>query len=69
MVKAYINNVENFLPSTIEVNADLLRSAKFSEDKITRMIKKIGIKSRRIVTKNVYSNDLAVNSAKKILLL
>ena len=67
MVKAYINNVENFLPSTIEVNADLLRSAKFSEDKITRMIKKIGIKSRRIVTKNVYSNDLAVNSAKKIL--
>ena len=65
MVKAYINNVENFLPNTKELNADLLRAAKFSEDKISRMIKKIGIKSRRIVAKNVYSNDLAINSAKK----
>tara|TARA_S200000501_G_scaffold376719_1_gene432571 strand:- start:2274 stop:3254 length:981 start_codon:yes stop_codon:yes gene_type:complete len=67
MIKAYINKVENYIPSSKESNADLLRAAKFSEDKISRMIKKIGIKSRRIAEKDVYSNDLAIKSAKKIL--
>ncbi len=67
MVKAYINNIENFLPKTKEFNTDLLRAAKFSEDKISRMIKKIGINSRRIAEEDEYSNDLAVKSAKKIL--
>ena len=60
MVKAYINKVENFLPSLKENNEELLREAKLPENKIARMIKKIGIKSRRISEKNIYSNDLAI---------
>ena len=67
MIKAYINKVENFLPALKESNTDLLRTAGLPENKITRMIKKIGIKSRRIAEKNIFSNDLAIKSAKKIL--
>ena len=66
MNKAYINKIENFLPNLKESNEELLREARLPENKIARMIKKIGIKSRRISEKNVYSNDLAIKSAKKI---
>jgi 3-oxoacyl-[acyl-carrier-protein] synthase III len=67
MNKAYINKVENYLPSIKESNSELLRMAGLPENKIVRMIKKIGIKSRRIAAKNIFSNDLAIKSAKKIL--
>ena len=67
MIKAYINKVENFLPITKESNTILLRTAGLPENKISRMIKKIGIKSRRIAEANIFSNDLAIKSAKKIL--
>ena len=66
MIKAYINKIENYLPNLKESNQELLRKANLPENKINRMIKKIGIKSRRISEKNVYSNDLAIKSAKKI---
>ena len=53
MIKAYINKVENFLPITKESNTILLRTAGLPENKISRMIKKIGIKSRRIAEANI----------------
>jgi len=34
---------------------------------IKKWIKKIGIYTRRISNKNVFSNDLAINSAKKLI--
>ena len=67
MNKAYINNIKYFLPPTKELNSKVLSDANYVGDKINRMINKIGIKSRRIVAENIFSNDLAVNSAKKIL--
>ena len=67
MNKAYINNIKYFLPPTKELNSKILSDANYVGDKINRMINKIGIKSRRIVAENIFSNDLAVNSAKKIL--
>ena len=51
MNKAYINKIENFLPNLKESNEELLREARLPENKIARMIKKIGIKSRRISEK------------------
>jgi len=67
MNKAYINRVENYLPTTKEYNSDLLKTSGLPKKKIARMLKKIGIKSRRIAGKNIFSNDLAIKSAKKIL--
>lgn len=67
MTRVYINQIENYLPSIKEFNEDLLRAAKIPENKISRMIKKIGIKSRRISEPNIFSNDLGIRSAKKVL--
>ena len=67
MTQAYINKIEYYLPSQKESNVDLLKIAGKDKYKIKKMIKKIGIKTRRIAGKNIFSNDLALKSAKKIL--
>ena len=67
MTYAYINKIEYFLPKKKESNAQILRMAGKNKYDIQEMIKKIGIKTRRIASKNIFSNDLAIRSAKKIL--
>ena len=67
MTQAYINKIEYYLPPQKESNAKLLKIAGKDKYKIKKMIKKIGIKTRRIASKNIFSNDLALKSAKKIL--
>ncbi len=67
MKKAYINKIEYYLPPKQENNINLLKMAGKDNYKIKKMIKKIGINSRRIAGKNVFSNDLAIKAAKKIL--
>ena len=67
MRQAYINKIEYYLPPQQESNANLLKMAGKDKYKIKKMIKKIGIKTRRIASKNIFSNDLAIKSAKKIL--
>ena len=67
MRQAYINKVEYYLPPQKESNAHLLKMAGKDKYKIKKMIEKIGIKTRRIADKNIFSNDLAIKSAKKIL--
>ena len=67
MTQAYINKIEYYLPPQKESNANLLKIAGKDKYKIKKMIKKIGIKTRRIAGKNIFSNDLALKSAKKIL--
>ena len=67
MKQEYINQVEYYLPPGKESNKDILRLSGYKKEKIKRMIKKIGINSRRIAEKNIFSNDLAIKSAKKIL--
>jgi len=67
MNKAYINDIKYFIPPTKELNSEILLNANYKQAKIKRMIGKIGINSRRIADKNIFSNDLAVSSAKKIL--
>ena len=59
--------VEHYLPSLSESNEAILSKSGLDEFKIKRMIKKIGIKSRRIADKNVFSNDLGIRAAKKVL--
>ena len=67
MNKAYINDIKYFIPPAKEFNSEILLNANYEQAKIKRMIGKIGINSRRIADKNIFSNDLAVSSAKKIL--
>ena len=67
MTQAYINKIEYYLPPQKESNAHLLKIAGKDKYKIKKIIKKIGIKTRRIASKNIFSNDLALKSAKKIL--
>ena len=67
MNKAYINMVEHYLPSLSESNETILSKSGLDKFKIKRMITKIGIKSRRIADKNIFSNDLGIRAAKKIL--
>ena len=45
---------------------DFKKAGKNISD-IKKWTEKIGIKSRRIVNKNIFSNDLALASARKIL--
>jgi len=67
MNKAYINDIKYFLPPAKEFNSEILSNGNYDQSKIKRMIRKIGIKSRRITEENIFSNDLAISSAKKIL--
>ena len=67
MKQVYINRVEHYLPPEKETNQKILKLSGVSKNKITRMVKKIGISSRRIAGKNIFSNDLAFKAGKKIL--
>ena len=67
MQEAYINKVEYFLPTKKEFNSNILKIAGKKKEDINKWISKIGIKSRRIASKNVFANDLALTSAKKVL--
>ena len=67
MKQVYINRVEHYLPPEKETNKKILKLSGVRKDKIIRMIKKIGIVSRRIAGKNIFSNDLALKAGKKIL--
>ena len=67
MKQVYINKVEHYLPLIKESNSQVLRMAGKNKYDIQKMIKKIGIKTRRIANKNIFSNDLAIQSAKKVL--
>jgi len=66
MIKAYINNIEYFLPSNIESNKKILRKIGGDNKKNKKIINKIGIENRRIADNNTFSNDLAIKSARKI---
>jgi 3-oxoacyl-[acyl-carrier-protein] synthase-3 len=66
MMYVHINNVEYFLPKKKENNLKFLREIGKNKRTSEKIIKKIGIKNRRVAGKNVYSNDLAIKSAKKI---
>ena len=59
--------VEHYLPSLSESNETILSKSGLDKFKIKRMITKIGIKSRRIADKNIFSNDLGIRAAKKVL--
>ena len=67
MKNVYINKVEYYLPEQKESNAQILKLAGKDKYEIKKWINKIGIYTRRISNKNVFSNDLAIKSAKKIL--
>ncbi len=67
MHEVFINKVEYFLPNKIELNSKILKKAGKNISDIKKWTEKIGIKSRRIVNKNIFSNDLALASARKIL--
>ena len=65
MKQVYVNKIEYYLPSKKESNSQVLRRAWKNKYDIKKMIKKIGISTRRIANKNIFSNDLAIQSAKK----
>ena len=67
MNKVYINDIKYFLPEKKELNSEVLLKLNYEETKIDRMIGKIGITSRRVSSEEIFSNDLAIESAKKIL--
>ena len=67
MIEAYINNSEYFLPETIENNYEILKKKGQNNKNNKKIIKKIGIETRRIAKSDTYSNDLAIKSAKKLL--
>ena len=67
MKQVYINKIEHYLPLIKESNSQVLRMIGKNKYDIQKMIKKIGIKTRRIANKNIFSNDLAIQSAKKVL--
>ena len=67
MQKVYINRIEHYLPLKKESNKQILKTAGKNKFDTKKWIDKIGIKSRRIVDKNIFSNDLAIESAKKII--
>ena len=62
----YINHIDYYLPNIIESNYKILKNNKKSSEEIKKMIKKIGIISRRISNKNITSNFLAIRVAQKI---
>jgi 3-oxoacyl-[acyl-carrier-protein] synthase-3 len=67
MKQVYINEVEYFLPSIKENNLKFLNQIGKNKIVSKKIVRKIGIKNRRVAEKNIYSNDLAVKSAKKVL--
>ena len=67
MKDAYIRNIEYFLPPKKENNLKLLKILGKDKNFSKKIINKIGIKSRRIAEQNIYSNDLAIKSARKVL--
>jgi len=67
MKQVYINKIEYFLPPLKESNKSVLKLSGRNEADIKKIIDKIGVKTRRIANKNIFSNDLAISSAKKIL--
>ena len=67
MQKVYINKIEHYLPLKQESNKQILKSAGKNKFDTKKWIDKIGIKTRRIADKNIFSNDLAIESAKKII--
>ena len=60
MQQVYINKIEYYLPLKKESNAQILRMAGKNKYDIQKMIKKIGIKTRRIASKNIFSNDFNI---------
>ena len=67
MTYAYINKIEYFLPKKKESNLKFLGLFGKKTHASKKIINKIGIENRRVADKNIYSNDLAIRSAKKIL--
>jgi len=62
----YLSDLEYFLPKKIESNFEILKKNKKSNIDAFKMIKKIGIKNRRVVDQSVTSNLLAEKVAQKI---
>ena len=55
MKNVYINKVEYYLPEQKESNAQILKMAGKDKYEIKKWINKIGIYTRRISNKNVFS--------------
>ena len=60
MKRVYLNNIEFYLPKQKESNIKFFKKNK-------KLFEKIGVKNRRVVKKNVYSNDLAIKSSQKVI--
>ena len=67
MNKIFLNNIEFYLPKKREHNLDVLNFSKKNKQDSLNIIDKIGIKERRVSSLDEFSNDLAINAAKKIL--
>ena len=68
MSSAYIAKVDYYLPKLIESNFKVMSASNKSLIESNNIISKIGIKSRRISAKNEFSTDLAIKSAKIIVI-
>jgi 3-oxoacyl-[acyl-carrier-protein] synthase-3 len=62
----FINHIDYYLPSLTEYNYEILKNNKKNSEDSKKMIKKIGINSRRISDKHITSNYLAQKVAQKI---
>ena len=67
MNQIFLNNIEFYLPKKREHNLDVLNFSKKNKQDSLNIIDKIGIKERRVSSLDEFSNDLAINAAKKIL--
>lgn len=62
----FLSKLEFFLPKQIESNYEILKKNKKSKFDAFKMIKKIGIKNRRVSGQHITSNFLAIKVAEKI---
>ena len=67
MTKSYLNNIEYFLGSIKENNHIFLQSIGKDKKKAKKILDKVGVSIRNISGKNIFSNDLALQSASKIM--
>jgi 3-oxoacyl-[acyl-carrier-protein] synthase-3 len=64
MIKAYINAIDYYLPQKTLTNEELVRD--FPEWDVDKIMEKVGISKRHIVTENETAADLAVAAAQKL---
>ena len=63
-MKAYIKNIEFYLPEKVLTNSDIVE--QFPEWTVDKIEKKIGIKERHITVDGETASDLAIKAAEKL---